>query len=264
MITNIFMLALYIFSSQTMVGENVLNCGILKYVLPSSEFAVRMWDVYRFHDEELLCTAMWVVLLCYVIFSHPRYHNRKGTQISQGFVWQIRSSFLFGVLAYVVPMTVCVLAMLQGRIVFLDNSLSDLEQNNIMTIDADSTVCQEIVADGEVLRDIRIRVWNGEQSIADVVYVTLKEKETNQVVYQGEKSTEGFDTNSALYSFLSEPVTVDAGKTYVLELASQAEPGQSVGVYCVSAGEEQELAVSGAEEENAGSRRLLMKVTGVK
>lgn len=264
MITNIFMLALYIFSSQTMVGENVLNCGILKYVLPSSEFAVRMWDVYRFHDEELLCTAMWVVLLCYVIFSHPQYHNRKGTQISQGFVWQIRSSFLFGVLAYVVPMTVCVLAMLQGRIVFLDNSLSDLEQNNIMTIDADSTVCQEIVADGEVLRDIRIRVWNGEQSIADVVYVTLKEKETNQVVYQGEKSTEGFDTNSALYSFLSEPVTVDAGKTYVLELASQAEPGQSVGVYCVSAGEEQELAVSGAEEENAGSRRLLMKVTGVK
>ena len=63
MITNIFMLAMYIFSSQSMVDERVLNGGILKYILKDREFAVRMWDLYRFHDQELLCTAMWIVLV---------------------------------------------------------------------------------------------------------------------------------------------------------------------------------------------------------
>ena len=62
MITNVFTLALYIFCSQSMVDEKVLNMGIFKYILKDREFAVRMWDLYMFHDEELLCTAMWVVL----------------------------------------------------------------------------------------------------------------------------------------------------------------------------------------------------------
>ena len=69
MITNIFMLAMYIFCSQSMVDERVLNGGILKYILKDRNFAVRMWDVYRFHDQELLCTAMWIVLLLYVCAS---------------------------------------------------------------------------------------------------------------------------------------------------------------------------------------------------
>ena len=33
MVTNIFMLAMYIFCSQSMVDERVLNSGILKYIL---------------------------------------------------------------------------------------------------------------------------------------------------------------------------------------------------------------------------------------
>ncbi len=86
MITNIFMLAMYIFCSQSMVDERVLNGGILKYILKDRNFAVRMWDVYRFHDQELLCTAMWIVLLLYVVFGHPRYHKKKGSIISRGLV----------------------------------------------------------------------------------------------------------------------------------------------------------------------------------
>ena len=46
MVTNIFMLAMYIFCSQSMVDERVLNSGILKYILKDREFSVRMWDLY--------------------------------------------------------------------------------------------------------------------------------------------------------------------------------------------------------------------------
>lgn len=264
MITNIFVLALYIFSSQTMVGENVLNCGIFKYFLPSQEFAVRMWDVYTFHDEKLLCTAMWVVLLAYVVFGHPRYHNRKGTIISSGLIWQIRSAFLFGVLAYVVPLGICAAAMFQGQIVFSDTSLRNLEQNNIIEIDENSTVSQEIIADGKELSKIKIRVWNGEQSISDQIFVRIKEKDTGKVVYEGTKETEEFKNNSALYSFVNGSVEVQEGKTYELEFTSEAKDGEGIGLYCVSTDSDQELLAETEERADFGNCQLQMKVTGVK
>lgn len=263
MITNIFVLALYIFSSQSMVGENVLNCGILKYVLPSQEFAVRMWDVYGYHDEYMLCTAMWVVLLLYVVFGHPRYHNRKGTSIAKGLIWQIRSAFLFGVFAYVIPMGICVLAMLQGKMVFLDNSSWNLEPDNIIMVDEESHVSQEIIADGTELSDIRIRVWNGEQSISDEISVKITEKDTGKVVYEGTRETDAFSNNSSLYSFIDEGVEVVPGNVYVLEMTSEAKANEGIGLYCVSCSEEQELLGETEARSELGNCQLQMKVTGV-
>ena len=89
MVTNVLIVALYIFCSQNLVDEQIMNYGILKYILPGQQFAVRMWDLYMFHDEKMLCSAMWVVLLVYVVFGHPKYHIRKGTEIAKG--WYGRS-----------------------------------------------------------------------------------------------------------------------------------------------------------------------------
>lgn len=264
MITNIFMLALYIFSSQSMVGENVLNCGILKYILPSSEFAVRMWDVYIFHDEELLCSAMWVVLLVYVIFGQPKYHNRKGNTISTGLIWQIRSAFSFGVLAYVLPMMICVAAMFQGWMVFQDNSQWNLEPENTVTVENDDFIEQDIVADGSVLKDIRVRIYTGEQSITSLLRVELAEKETGEVVYSEKKYTDKFTKNSAIYSILDKEVSVEPGKTYTLKLSSEEEG--KIGFYCVTNEEPQEVLRETTEMpgEITAERQLQMKVIGMK
>ncbi len=264
MITNIFMLALYIFSSQSMVGENVLNCGILKYILPSSEFAVRMWDVYKFHDEELLCSAMWVVLLVYVIFGQPKYHNRKGNTISTGLIWQIRSAFSFGVLAYVLPMMICVAAMFQGWMVFQDNSQWNLEPENTVTVENDDFIEQDIVADGSVLKDIRVRIYTGEQSITSLLGVELAEKETGEVVYSEKKYTDKFTKNSAIYSILDKEVSVEPGKTYTLKLSSEEEG--KIGFYCVTNEETQEVLRETTEMpgEITAERQLQMKVIGMK
>lgn len=264
MITNIFMLALYIFSSQSMVGENVLNCGILKYILPSSEFAVRMWDVYKFHDEELLCSAMWVVLLVYVIFGQPKYHNRKGNTISTGLIWQIRSAFSFGVLAYVLPMMICVAAMFQGWMVFQDNSQWNLEPENTVTVENDDFIEQDIVADGSVLKDIRVRIYTGEQSITSLLRVELAEKETGEVVYSEKKYTDKFTKNSAIYSILDKEVSVEPGKTYTLKLSSEEEG--KIGFYCVTNEEPQEVLRETTEMpgEITAERQLQMKVIGMK
>ncbi|NCB92714.1 MAG: DUF2029 domain-containing protein [Clostridia bacterium] len=249
MVTNIFMLALYIFTSQSLVDETVLNGGILKYILPETSFAVRMWDLYMFHNEEILCSAMWVVLLVYVVFGHPRYHNRKGTIISQGLMWQIRSAFLFGVAAFVVPMGICAAAMLQGHTVFFDNSRQDLELENVVQVDESSSAVQDIVAMGNELSEIEIRVCTGERSISENLHVQLADKETGEVVYEAEEVTDGFTKNSGLYTFVDGPVDVENGKTYELEITSEAAEGSGIGLYCVTSD----------KKEN----QLQMRVTGV-
>lgn len=262
MITNVFTLALYIFCSQSMVDEKVLNMGIFKYILKDREFAVRMWDLYMFHDEELLCTAMWVVLLIYVVFGHPRFHTKRGSIVSRGLIWQIRAAFLFGVFAFVVPLAVCAAGVLQGRTVFFDNSRKNMELDNVAYVEEHVPVIQELTADGKELTDIRIRVCTEKNSGDSSLHVVLREQESGAVVYEHEGDTYGFSKNTALYSFLAEPIAVENGKTYELEISSDAPAGEGIGLYCISTDSEKERLEENRSQEGAASGRLQMRVTG--
>lgn len=262
MITNIFMLAMYIFNSQSTVGETVLNGGILKYLLKDREFAVRMWDLYIFHDQELLCTAMWIVLLLYVVFGHPRYHKTKGTVIAKGLVWQIRAAFLFGVAAFVLPLSVCAAGVLQGKIVFHDTSRQNMEMENVVMLEEDQPIVQEIKADGNTLSDIKIRVYAETGLSLHNLKIVLREKETKEVIYERETDTYGLKENTALYSFLKYPVEVEKGKTYQLEITCDAPTGSGLGLYCITPSRSSELLVS-PNSENTEKRSLQMRVTGV-
>ena len=269
MVTNIFMLAMYIFCSQSMVDERVLNSGILKYILKDREFAVRMWDLYRFHDQELLCTAMWIVLVIYVVFGHPRYHSRKGTAVAKGLVWQIRSAFLFGVAAFVIPMLVCAMGVLQGKMNFFDNSRQNMEMENVVMLEENQPVVQEFTADGTTLSNIKIRVYTQVGAEPAGLNVTLRDKETGEMLYESKGDTYGIKENTALYSFLKQPVSVESGKTYELEISSDAAAGSGIGLYCVTDKKGQELlTVAPAGEEGADSaaaekRCLQMCVSGI-
>ena len=262
MVTNVLIVALHIFCSQNLVDEQIMNYGILKYILPGQQFAVRMWDLYMFHDEKMLCSAMWVVLLVYVIFGHPKYHIRKGTEIAKGLVWQIRAAFLVSVFAFVIPASICALGMFQGKIVLLDNSRQDLEPDNIIQVDESSSVSQDLTMEGSVLSNLKIRVYTGEKSISDTLTVELIDKETGDVVYQGGKETDGFTTNSALYSFIGEKVSVEKGKTYELRISSEAEEGSGIGLYCVTADSETQLLAETEARDELPASRLQMRVTG--
>lgn len=263
MLTSIFMLGLYIFCSQSMINESVVNGGFLKYLIGDRTFAVRMWDVYRFHDQELLCTAMWVVLLLYTVFGHPRYHKKKGNVISKGLVWQIRVAFLFGVAAFVIPLSVCVAGVFQGKIVFTDNSRQNMEMENVVMLEENQPVVQEITSDGTTLSDIRIRVYAQSGTELHSLKIVLRDKETREVLYERETDTYGLKENTALYSFLKHSVPVEKGKTYQLEFSSDAPEGTGIGLYCVASKKASELLVSPQTEKNLPKRSLQMRVTGV-
>ena len=101
----------------------------------------------------------------------------------------------------------------------------------IIQVDESSSVSQDLTMEGSVLSNLKIRVYTGEKSISDTLTVELIDKETGDVVYQGEKETDGFTTNSALYSFIGEKVSVEKGKTYELRISSEAEEGSGIGLY---------------------------------
>ena len=263
MITNIFMLAMYIFCSQNMVDERVLNGGILKYILKDRTFAVRMWDLYRFHDQELLCTAMWIVLLLYVVFGHPRYHKKKGSIISRGLVWQIRAAFLFGVAAFTVPMSICAAGVLQGKIVFMDNSRQNMEMENVVMLEHDQPVVEEFKAKGKEISDIKIRTCVETGADLYNMKVTIREKESGQVIYESEGHTYNLTENTALYSYLRHSVKVDPGKIYQLEITSDAPENSGIGLYCVTTSKGEEVLVSPKDDERGERRSLQMCITGV-
>nr|WP_296156472.1 glycosyltransferase 87 family protein [uncultured Blautia sp.] len=263
MITNIFMAAMYIFCSQSMVDERVLNGGILKYLLKDRTFAVRMWDIYRFHDQELLCTAMWIVLLLYVVFGHPRYHKNKGSVISKGLVWQIRTAFVIGVAAFVVPMSVCAAGVFQGKVVFMDNSRQNMEMDNIVMLNGDCPIVQEFKADGKELSNIKIRTYVESGAGLYNMKVTIREKESGEVIYESEGDTYNLTENTGLYSYLRHSVEVGPGKIYQLEITSDAPENSGIGFYCLDQEKGKELLLSPQEDGMEEKRSLQMCITGV-
>ena len=263
MITNIFMVAMYIFCSQSMVDERVLNGGILKYLLKDRTFAVRMWDLYRFHDQELLCTAMWIVLLLYVVFGHPRYHKNKGSVISKGLVWQIRTAFVIGVAAFVVPMSVCAAGVFQGKVVFMDNSRQNMEMDNIVMLNSDCPIVQEFKADGKELSNIKIRTYVESGAGLYNMKVTIREKESGEVIYESEGDTYNLTENTGLYSYLRHSVEVGPGKIYQLEITSDAPETSGIGFYCLDQEKGKELLLSPQEDGMEEKRSLQMCITGV-
>lgn len=263
MITNIFMVAMYIFCSQSMVDERVLNGGILKYLLKDRTFAVRMWDLYRFHDQELLCTAMWIVLLLYVVFGHPRYHKNKGSVISKGLVWQIRTAFVIGVAAFVVPMSVCAAGVFQGKVVFTDNSRQNMEMDNVVMLERDCPIVQEFKADGKELSNIKIRTYVESGAGLYNMKVTIREKESGEVIYESEGDTYNLTENTGLYSYLRHSVEVGPGKIYQLEITSDAPENSGIGFYCLDQEKGKELLLSPQEDGMEEKRSLQMCVTGV-
>ena len=263
MVTNIFMLGMYIFCSQSMVDERVLNSGILKYILKDRAFPVRMWDLYGFHNEELLLTAMWVVLVIYVVFGHPRYHKKQGNVIAKGLVWQIRAAFLFGVAAFMVPAMVCAAGVLGGRIVFLDNSRQNMEMDHVAMLEKDQPILQEFTADGRELSGIQIRVCAETDRELYSLDVAIREKDSGETVYEHHGDTYDLKKNTALYSLLKHPVQVEKGRTYELEITSDAPADCGIGLYCVTDKNGKEPLLNPVSEEYTENSSLQMRITGV-
>ena len=91
----------------------------------------------------------------------------------------------------------------------------------------------------------------------------MRGKDPGRVGYESEGDTYDVKEKTAIYSFLRHPVDVESGKTYELEIRSDAPENCGLGLYCVTAGRGNELLTSSREEGMPEKSSLQMCVTGV-
>ena len=262
MITNILMAAMYIFMSHSLVGAGVLTGGIFKYLIKGRQFATSMWDIYGFHDETLLATAIWVVLLAYFVFNHPRFHTNQRTEVSRGLLNQLRAAFAVGVLAFAVPAFLCLASVVRGEVIFKDNSSTELAECVEVDVSEDSSVRQLFYADGNTLTDIQMKMCLHYRINDSYMNVVVRSHENGTVVYEGQVDTLPFTSEDALYSVIEGPVEVEKGQLYELELTSPAVEIGCISGYYKEAGED-ETEVALDENGNPTDQQLIMKIRGI-
>ena len=134
-------------------------------------------------------------------------------------------------------------------------------------LEGNQPIVQEFTADGSVLSNIKIRVFTKPGTEPSSLFVALKDKETGEILYEKDDDTYGIKENTALYSFLKKEIPVQKGRTYELELRSDAGVGEGIGLYCVTDKKGTEILTQASEPETgtvpAGSRSLQMCVSGV-
>ena len=127
-----------------------------------------------------------------------------------------------------------------------------MEAENVVMLEENVPVIQEFTADGYTLSGIKIRIYTepGNSEI-NSLNVVLKEKDTGKVIYEKNGDTYGMKENTALYPFLKEKISVEPGKTYRLEISSDAPKGSGKGLYCVTDNKGTELLADPSEKSFA-------------
>ena len=155
------------------------------------------------------------------------------------------------------------MGVLQGKTVFFDNSRQNMEMENVVMLERDHPIIQEFTVSGNKISDIKIRVYTATDLNLYSLKVVLRDKESGEVVYESEGDTYGLKENTALYSFLKHSVDVESGRTYQLEITSDAPQNSGIGLYCVEAGKALAQLVEPRSEEHEEKRSLQMCITGV-
>ena len=155
------------------------------------------------------------------------------------------------------------MGVLQGKTVFFDNSRQNMEMENVVMLERDHPIIQEFTVSGNKISDIKIRVYTETDLDLYSLKVVLRDKESGEVVYESEGDTYGLKENTALYSFLKHSVDVESGRTYQLEITSDAPQNSGIGLYCVEADKALAQLVEPRSEEHEEKRSLQMCITGV-
>ena len=138
-----------------------------------------------------------------------------------------------------------------------------MEMENVVMLERDHPIIQEFTVSGNKISDIKIRVYTETDLDLYSLKVVLRDKESGEVVYESEGDTYGLKENTALYSFLKHSVDVESGRTYQLEITSDAPQNSGIGLYCVEAGKALAQLVEPRSEEHEEKRSLQMCITGV-
>lgn len=264
LIMNIFIVALYIFSVNQWAGiadQIMLKAGIFKFILGDRPFAVTMADVYGYDNMANLGTCIFIIILVYFIFNHPKYHSLRQTEVQPYMINYLRTAFLVGVLAFVIPAGVCMVHAMRGEVIFTDTTETEVADCGTVNITDTAQILQTFTADGDYLTDIRIRVGMHNRINDSTIEVTVRDSVTQEVIYQGQVDTLSMVKEESMYPIVKGKIPVEPGRDYELILKGSDGPDNCVAAYYREAGDDEEetAAIGGVY----GKQQLIMEVRGI-
>lgn len=267
LIMNIFIVALYIFSVNQWAGiadQTMMTSGIFKFILGDRTFATTMADVYGYNNMEYLGTCIFIIIMVYFIFNHPKYHSLRQTEIQPYMINYLRVAFLTGVLAFVLPAGICMAHAMNGEVVFEDNTETETADCGTVNITEMGEIKQTFTADGDYLTDISVRLGMHNRINDSLIYVTVRDARTQEVIYEDEISTLHMVKEESMYQIVDGRIPVEKGKEYELVLTGSDDDSNCVATYYHETEETEQVSEERAEISGvSGNVQLIMEIRGI-
>ena len=220
-----------------------------------------MADVYGYSNLVNLGTCIFVILLVFFVFNHPKYQTVRKTEVPDYMMNYLRVTFLAGAAAFLIPAGICLASAVRGEVVFADNTQVEAADCGTVNITDTAGVRQVFTADGDVIESIRVRFGMHNRINDAVMHIRILDQETQEVVYEREMPTLGFVKEESMYQVTDEDIEVTKGKEYVLELQGSDGPDNCVATYYFETeDEETELAVIDGMKKPV---QIIMEIRGV-
>ena len=173
----------------------------------------------------------------------------------------LRTAFLVGVLAFVIPAGVCMVHAMRGEVIFTDTTETEVADCGTVNITDTAQILQTFTADGDYLTDIRIRVGMHNRINDSTIEVTVRDSVTQEVIYQGQVDTLSMVKEESMYPIVKGKIPVEPGRDYELILKGSDGPDNCVAAYYREAGDDEEetAAIGGVY----GKQQLIMEVRGI-
>lgn len=262
--TSAFIVILYMYLANAWEGifkNGGLTRGIFRTFLEDKTFLTSMEDIYPYGNTTNLLTCIWVLMLVYFVFNHPRFHTMKNDVIPKYTMNYIRGAFLVGVLAFVIPSGICMADALKGEVLYLDNSQVDRAQCNPIAIYEESSVEQLFEAKSSKVTSIKIKLGMYNRINDSDIHVAIIDRDSGEIIHENDVSTFHMVKEESMYEMLDGPVSLEPGKMYSLQLTSTAKSDNCVATYYTVADKDDPEKASIPGEETPV--KLIMRVEGL-
>ncbi len=265
LLMNIFIVALYIFSVNQWSGiadQEMLKGGIFKFLIGDNSFAVTMADVYGYNNLQTLGTLIFIIMLLFFVFNHPKYHTLRRGEVLPYTINYFRVAFLVGFFTFMIPALVCLKSAASGETIFTDNTSVEIEECQPVDLTYEDSVSQTFVADGNYVTDISIKVGMHNRINDSKIRVRIIDAETETAVYDETISTLHMVKEESMYQIVSGKIKVEKGKKYILQLDGNDNSSNCVAAYYYEV--DKGVPETAEIPRKNGFYQIIMKVKGLK
>ncbi len=188
-----------------------------------------MADVYGYSNLVNLGTCIFVILLVFFVFNHPKYQTVRKTEIPDYMMNYLRVTFLAGAAAFPDPRGNLSGIRRARRGGFADNTQVEAADCGTVNITDTAGVRQVFTADGDVIESIRVRFGMHNRINDAAMHIRILDQETQEVVYEREMPTLGLVKEESMYQVTDGDIAVTKGKRVCAGTSGVRRPGQLCG-----------------------------------